>query len=137
MVDSAAGAIKQLTTTIDQWPITVLIVAVCFGIIIVLRSEDRFPNKRILPVICAIAMAMNGALGSVKSVPADQVYPTLVLVFKGLLLGLIACGVYGLVYKLFGKKVSLLSGKMGFGDTIAGWERKDLEEFKNNKPKDK
>lgn len=125
IVDSAAGAVKQLTTTIDQWPISVLIVAVLVLVIIVLRTVEQFPNNRILLVIVLLGGVMNGIMGSTKSVASDQAYPSMVLAFKGMLLGFIAAAIHSLLIKRFEKKFPILRGKMN-GDTVL-FNRKEIE----------
>lgn len=116
IVDSAAGAVKQLVTTIDQWPVSVLIVAVLLVTIIVIRGSTKFPSRIAVPAVITIGAGMNAVLGSIKSVPSDQAYPQLVLAFKGVLLGFISCFIYMVVLKRFEKKLPFLSGS--FGDTI-------------------
>ena len=128
IVDSAAGAVKQLATTIDQWPISVLTVAVGVVVIVVIRGSTRLSNRFVVPIVIVIGMGMNAILGSVKSVPADQAYPTLVLAFKGLLLGFIACSIYMIGLKRFEKKLPFFSGTWETGE----FRRTDIPELKDD-----
>lgn len=132
IVDSAAGAVKQLTTTIDQWPLSVLIVAVLVVVIIMLRSIEKFPNNRILLTIVLLGAVMNGFMGSRTSVPNDQPYPRIVLAFKGALLGFIACGIYSIGLKRFEKKFRFIKGQMN-GDTME-FDRRQLKDFDKTEP---
>ena len=124
VVNAAVGAVKNLTTSIDQWPTSVTIVAVLIVVTVMLRLSEKCPNRWIPIIVITLGGVMNWFMGSVASVPADQEFPRMLLGFKGMLIGFIACVAYIVLLKRFEKRLPLLSGRSG--DTME-IKREDID----------
>ncbi len=131
VVDSAAAGLKQLLTSMDQWPISLVILAVLVLIIPMMRLTDFIPNRWIPIVAIMLGGLMNMFMAGKQAMVAlgqDQEYPRLVLAFKGMLIGGVACIVYTIALKRFERYVPQLGGKSG--DTME-FKRDSIKELKD------
>lgn len=132
VIDAAEGAVRQIITRMDQWPVAVLVVAVLLVFGIMLRMNHVFPNRLVPSVMLLVGGFSYAFLGNVKEVPPDQRYPMALLFFKGFLLGFIAWILLSTVWRMVEKKYPVLSGQNGNTMLL----RKEDVEDEPRKPKD-
>ena len=120
------GIIRTITDAIgqmQQWPISILLIAVLIALGSLMKLVAAFPNKLIPVAVILLGCLGNGFLGDPGTVNPAQRHPGIVLGLHGILLGFGAWAIHAGILKRFEKYVPLFAGKTGDTTTI---EKKDI-----------